>query len=230
MQSGLVKPTFFIDRFVLGIGIFTVLILAIAVFIMSKYSTVTPLADKAQTEEILSVKSDDWVKGSENAPITIIEYLDFECEACRSYYPTVKQLKEEYKDDIRFVVRYFPLPGHKNSMPAAQAVEAAGKQGKFWEMHDILYENQKVWGEKSVPDPKIFEGYANQIGLNMEQYKKDVISKEVRDRVNRDKTAGNSLGIKGTPTFFINGEKIPNPKGYEDFKSLIDGLKPQAQK
>ena len=111
---------------------------------------------ETSTDEILSVVSDDWVKGNKDAPITIVEYLDFECEACGAYYPVVKRLSEEYKDEVKFVVRYFPLPGHKNSMTSALAVEAAGKQGKYWEMHNILFENQRDWGEKQIPDPKIF--------------------------------------------------------------------------
>ncbi len=209
-----------------GVAIFSVLIIAITILFISKNQSLTEAVSKEQIKEVLAIKSDDWVKGSENAPITIVEYLDFECEACRVYYPMVKQLKDEYKDQVRFVVRYFPLPNHKNSMTSAQAVEAAGKQGKFWEMHDILYDNQKTWGEKQVVTPSVFEEYAKQIGLDMGKFKNDVSSSEVRDRINRDKTSANSLGIQGTPTFFINGERIPNPKGYEDFKNIIDGLMP----
>ncbi len=216
----------FEKKFFTGIIVFSVLIIAITILFISKNQSLTEAVSKEQIKEVLAIKSDDWVKGSENAPITIVEYLDFECEACRVYYPMVKQLKDEYKDQVRFVVRYFPLPNHKNSMTSAQAVEAAGKQGKFWEMHDILYDNQKTWGEKQVVTPSVFEEYAKQIGLDMGKFKNDVSSSEVRDRINRDKTSANSLGIQGTPTFFINGERIPNPKGYEDFKNIIDGLMP----
>ena len=173
------------------------------------------------TNEILSVVSDDWVKGNKDAPITIVEYLDFECEACGAYYPVVKRLSEEYKDEVKFVVRYFPLPGHKNSMTSALAVEAAGQQGKYWEMHNIVFENQRDWGEKQIPDPKIFENYARQIRLDMNQYEKDIISQEVKSRIERDRKSGQKLNLQGTPSFFLNGEKIENPRGYEDFKALI---------
>ena len=173
------------------------------------------------TNEILSVVSDDWVKGNKDAPITIVEYLDFECEACGAYYPVIKRLSEEYKDEVRFVVRYFPLPGHKNSMTSALAVEAAGKQGKYWEMHNTLFENQRDWGEKQIPDPKIFEDYARQIGLDMNQYERDIISQEVKSRIERDRKSGQKLNLQGTPSFFLNGEKIENPRGYENFKALI---------
>lgn len=215
-----------LDKFVLGTIIVSVLIIILGVFFVSKTSN-PPSVNKEETKNILTVRNDDWVKGPAEATITLIEYLDFECEACRAYYPTVKQLKEEYKDNIRFVVRYFPLPGHKNSMTSALAVEAAGKQGKFWEMHDVLYENQKDWGEKAVSDPGVFEAYAKQIGLDMDKYKNDVNNNELKERINRDKNSGITLGVQGTPTFFINGERIPNPKGYEDFKSIIDGLMPE---
>ncbi len=217
-----------IDKFVLGTVITSVLIIVLGILSVNRSSSSSLPASKEQAQTILTVKSDDWAKGPDDAPITIVEYLDFECEACRVYYPITKRLKAEYRDKIRFVVRYFPLPGHKNSMTSALAAETAGKQGKFWEMHDILYEKQKDWGEKSASEPSIFEGYANLIGLNMERYKIDVGSKDAENRINRDKETGISLGVKGTPTFFINGEKIPNPKGYEDFKSLIDGLMPKT--
>lgn len=210
-----------------GVAIFSVLILVVGMFFINKTSS-TPTVNKELTKEILTVKNDDWVKGSTDAPITVVEYLDFECEACRVYYTITKQLSEEYKDKIRFVVRYFPLPGHKNSMTSALTAEAAGKQGKFWEMYDVLYEKQKDWGEKQLADSSLFDIYATQIGLDVNKYKSDIKSQETKDRINRDKESAISLGIQGTPTFFINGEKIPNPKGYEDFKSIIDGLMPQT--
>jgi protein-disulfide isomerase len=221
-----IKYSSFEKKIISGVVIFSVLIVAIAALFINKSSLNSQPINKEQSKEILTVKKDDWIKGQPNSPITVVEYLDFECEACRVYYPITKRLKEEYGDKVSFVVRYFPLPGHKNSMTSAMAVETAGKQGKFWEMHDILYDNQITWGEKQITDPALFIEYAKQIGLDMEKYKNDIGSQEIKDRINRDKNSANSLGIQGTPTFFINGEKIPNPKGYEDFKSLIDGLMP----
>ena len=173
------------------------------------------------TSELLTVVADDWIKGNKDAPVTLVEYLDFECEACGSYYPVVKRLSEEFGNNVRFVVRYFPLPGHKNSMTSALAVEAAGRQGKYWEMHNIVFENQRDWGEKQLSDPKIFENYARQIGLDMVQYGKDIASPELKDRIEQDRKSGQKLGLTGTPTFFLNGEKIQNPRGYDDFKALI---------
>lgn len=174
------------------------------------------------TSELLTVASDDWVKGNKEGTVTLVEYLDFECEACGAYYPVVKRLSEEYKDRVKFVVRYFPLPGHQNSMTSASAVEAAGKQGKYWEMHDIVFENQRDWGEKQNATPEIFEGYAKQLGLNFTKFQQDVTSQEVKNRIERDKNTGTKLGIQGTPTFFLNGKKIENPRGYEEFKKMLD--------
>ncbi len=224
------------DKFVLSIIVATILILVGAVFFFSKMdsssssdsNSSTPVSQENQ--KLLEVVSDDYIKGNKDASVTIVEYLDFECEACGAYYPLVKQLAEEFKNDVRFVNRYFPLPGHKNGLPAALAAEAAGKQGKYWEMHNILFDNQKNWGEKQSPDPAIFEGYAKQIGLNMDQFKKDVGSNEVKERVNRDKNSGTKLGVSGTPTFFLNGEKIPNPKTPEDFKTFINAAILKAPK
>lgn len=224
------------DKFVLSIIGVTVLILFGAIFYFSKIdssSSVNPNGSTTVSEDklkLLEIATDDHIKGNIDAQVTLVEYLDFECEACGAYYPLVKQLAEEFKNEVQFVNRYFPLPGHKNGLPAALAVEAAGKQGKYWEMHNILFDNQITWGEKQSPDPAIFEGYAKQIGLNMDQYKKDVESKEVSKRVNRDKISGTQLGVKGTPSFFLNGEKIPNPKTLEDFKTFIQAAILKAPK
>ena len=174
------------------------------------------------TSGLLTVVADDWIKGNKEAPVTIVEYLDFECEACGAFYPVVKRLSEEFGNEVRFVNRYFPLPGHKNSMTSALAAEAAGRQGKYWEMHNIVFENQRDWGEKQAPDPKIFENYARQIGLDMDQYGKDIASQELKDCIERDRRSGQKLNLQGTPSFFLNGEKIENPRGYEDFKALIE--------
>ncbi len=174
------------------------------------------------TSELLTVVADDWIKGNKDASVTVVEYLDFECEACGAYYPVVKRLSEEFGSEVRFVNRYFPLPGHKNSMTSALAAEASGRQGKYWEMHNIVFENQRDWGEKQEPDPKIFENYARQIGLDMDQYVKDITSQELKDRIERDRRSGQKLNLQGTPSFFLNGEKIENPRGYEDFKALIE--------
>jgi protein-disulfide isomerase len=206
------------DKFVLGIIIVTILLFVGGAFLITKKDTKTI----ENTKNVLEIRDDDYIKGNKNASVTIVEYSDFECPACGAYYPLIKELSEIYKNDVRFVIRYFPLMGHKNGLNSALAVEASSKQGKYWEMHDLLFGDQKVWGGKESADPTIFENYAKQIGLNIDQFNKDVNSKEIKDRVNRDLASGKEAGITGTPTFFLNGKKIPNPKNIEDFKTFID--------
>ncbi len=175
----------------------------------------------AEPQKHLEIQADDWIKGNKDAKVTLVEYLDFECEACGAYYPVVKRLEAELGGQVRFVTRFFPLPGHKNSMTAASAAEAAGRQGKFWQMHDMLFENQKTWAEKSAADPKLFVDLAKNIGLDMARYQKDVNDSSLRDRIERDKRSGEALAVQGTPSFFLNGQKLTNPRTYEDFKTLI---------
>lgn len=170
---------------------------------------------------LTTVVADDYVKGPASAPATLIEYLDFECEACGAYFPLVKQLEQEFPNDLRVVRRYYPLPGHKNGMTAALAVEAAARQGKYDEMHDLLFTEQKNWGEKPAPTPQVFEGYAQKLGLDLAKFKQDVASQSVKDRVQRDVDSGTKLGNTGTPSFYLNGAKIQNPRSLEDFKTLI---------
>ncbi len=167
------------------------------------------------------VTADDHVKGAENGRVTVVEYLDLECAACAAYYPLVKQMEEEFGDRVTFVVRYFPLQGHINGYPAALAAEAASRQGKFWEMHDLLFENQKEWGGKQSATPEVFETYAQKIGLNMEQFKTDFASESVKERVERNKTEARDLKLNGTPSFFLQGLQIASPPSPEAFRALI---------
>lgn len=176
----------------------------------------------SEPSPVLAVATDDHVKGAATSTVVLVEYLDFECEACGAYYPLVKQLEQEYGDRVTFVARYFPLQGHRNGLPAALAAEAASRQGRFWEMHDLLFTRQKEWGEKQVATPEVFEGFAQELGLNMEQFRADVASPEVAARVKRDQDAGTGLGVRSTPSFFLNGKRINNPQGYEAFKALLD--------
>jgi protein-disulfide isomerase len=161
--------------------------------------------------------------GAGTEGVTLIEYGDLQCPACQQFYPLLKQVKEEFGDKITFQFRHFPLnQSHPHAYQAARVAEAAGKQGKFFEMHDLLYENQQSWtGLSDVTS--VFEGYAQQIGLDMEQYKNDVISADVGAAIDADIKAGQAIGADSTPTFVINGQKIEeNPQSLEAFKELIN--------
>ncbi len=199
------------------IAVWTIFVLAIvgSLIWMRSAGTSKNEAVSPEVADFFAVASDDYVKGGANAKATLIEYIDFECEACGAYFPLVKQLEQDFPTDLRVVLRYFPLPGHRNGMTAALAVEAAARQGKFFEMHDLLYTEQKNW-------------YAEQLGLNMEAYKAAVASSEVKARVERDMNSGKKLGNTGTPSFYLDGNKLPNPQGYDNFKKSIQTAIDQA--
>lgn len=168
--------------------------------------------------------------GAGTEGVTLVEYGDFECPACQQFYPLLKQVKEEFGDKITFQFRHFPLNQiHPHAYQASRAAEAAGKQGKFFEMHDLLYENQQSW--KSLSDvTSVFEGYAEQIELDMEQYRTDVISAAVGAAIDADIKEGQNAGANSTPTFVINGQKIEeNPQSLDAFKELINSKIQEAK-
>lgn len=169
----------------------------------------------------LPLDATDWTKGAPTPKLTLVEYSDFQCPACGAYYPMVEEVFAEYKDKISFTYRHFPLPQHKNALPAAYAAEAAGAQGKFWEMADLLFKNQNDWSE-SVTAQITFEGYAQKLGLDMAKYKVDVNSDATKARITRSRKSGELSSIDHTPTFFLNGKMATNPRSKEEFKALID--------
>ncbi len=177
--------------------------------------------EKGGSGEILRVKADDWVKGDPNAKVTLIEYADFECPACAIYSTEIiKKLMDEYKDDLRVVYRHFPLPQHTRAVDAAKAGEAAGKQGKFWQMSDLLYSKQADWSTGNIKEKMV--SYAESIGLNVEQFEKDYESDAVFQSIKDNEAEGYKLGINETPTFYINGKKISINNGLEDLQKAIN--------
>ena len=208
----------------LGIGLATVLILAGAVFYLSNAGTPVPgSTSDAEAQRIdanVLVKADSQKITAPDAKVTIVEYIDFECEACGAAHPIVKQILNEYKGKVNFVVRHFP--NHKNSILAANFAEAAGEQGKFWEMHDALFENQKEWGEQQTPQTELFLTYAKGLGLDTEKMKATVENNTFTDKINNDKQEGIAIGVDATPTFFINGVKEVGVIPYDTFKRKIE--------
>jgi protein-disulfide isomerase len=168
----------------------------------------------------------DHVQGNATSSVVVIEYSDFECPACRSYYSVMKQLMVEFGSRVAFVYRDFPLIEiHANSEFAARAAEAAGKQGKFWEMHDLLFEKQDEWASAANPEV-MFESYAVLLGISIKQFKIDFGSKEIGDFVKAERASAIKLKLSGTPTFFINGKQIENPNSVDAFRVLIsDAIK-----
>jgi len=160
--------------------------------------------------------------GAGKKGVILIEYGDFQCPACKAYFPLVKAVQDKFKDDITFQFRHFPLVQiHQNAFAASRAAEAAGMQNKFWEMHDILYEQQTTWAANSSPYT-FFEGYAQQLGLNLTKFKEDYSSAAVNDIINADIKQGQALGANSTPTFVLNGKKVnQNPSDQKAFEKLI---------
>jgi protein-disulfide isomerase len=156
------------------------------------------------------------IRGKPDAPVTLEEFADFQCPPCGQFAPFAEELLREYDSRLRVVFRNFPLPAHEHAREAAMAAEAAGFQGKFWEMHDTLYREQPTWS-KAPNARELFESYAGTLGLNMDQFKKDMDSDKARERVDSDHALGDSLGIKVTPTLFINKRPVEqqqkNPDG-----------------
>ncbi|MDO8451700.1 MAG: thioredoxin domain-containing protein [bacterium] len=191
-----------------------------AVWGMWKLASTPPLSSDA-TRQLLMVSATDRVRGDAGAPVTLIEYLDFQCPACRAYHPIVQQINTDFPTDVRIVTRHFPLSSiHANALPAARATEAAGRQGKFFEMHDLLYLAQERWVGERDPKPE-FIAMAGEIGADKERFVKDMEDAALDDTIQADQKSGVELGVMGTPTFFLNGKKIDNPRTYEDFKALI---------
>lgn len=163
--------------------------------------------------------------GEGSTGVVLVEYGDFQCPACASYHPTLKEVKEKYKDHITFQFRHFPLEAiHKNARAGSRAAEAAALQGKFWEMHDYLYENQAAW--QSANDPlNLFESYARAIGVpDLEKFKTDMRSSAVNAVITADLNAGRALEANSTPTFILDGKKLeenPAPT-LESFSQVID--------
>ncbi|HJP91038.1 MAG TPA: thioredoxin domain-containing protein [Pyrinomonadaceae bacterium] len=149
------------------------------------------------------------VLGPANAPARLEEFGDFECPPCGMFHPILVEMHKEFGDKLQITFREYPLvPTHQHALAAASAAEAAGMQGKFWEMHDLLYERQKDWKTQFDVRP-VFEGYAKEIGLDVERYNRDVASDAVAQRIFLDGKRGHSLGVTGTPTVFVNGREVP---------------------
>lgn len=152
--------------------------------------------------------------------VQVVEFGDYQCPACGSAHPTVEKLKEEYEGDITFVYRHFPLPGHQNAMPAARAAEAAAEQDKFWEMHDKLFEGQQAWS-MMVDPTEMFVTYAEDLDLDLDRFRAAMRDESVEEKINQGQSDGYDVGVTGTPTFFINGER-QRSFDYDSLKHAIE--------
>ncbi|ADX75174.1 protein-disulfide isomerase (plasmid) [Pseudarthrobacter phenanthrenivorans Sphe3] len=193
-----------------------------AVFTLNKPE---PAAVQPAAEVELVLENSHRVTSPSTEKAQLVEFLDFECEACRAAEPVVAELKAEFGDEVTFIHRYFPLPGHKNSGQAALAVEAAAQQGKYEQMYAKMFETQPQWGEKQEFQNALFRTFAEELGLDMEQYDVTVAAEETKERIRKDIADGKALGVTGTPTFFLNGEKLTLNSVEEFRQKLADATK-----
>jgi protein-disulfide isomerase len=160
--------------------------------------------------------------GKRDATVKLVEYSDFQCPACGAYYPVVEQVIKKYKDQISFEYRHYPLTTiHRNAFAAARASEAAGQQGKFWDMYRLLFAHQSAWKDANNA-ASIFEGYAKQLGLDVPKFRADFASSKTNSAITASTAEFNRRGLpKATPTFLLNNKKI-QPQNAEQFGKLID--------
>lgn len=201
-----------------------ILILCVIVFgaiiIISKKDTGTSTGDNGGS----SSQTTSHTRGENKKKVTLTEYGDFQCPACGGYYPIVESVYEKYKGDIEFQFVNFPLSQiHPNAMLAHRSAEAASNQGKFWEMYQLLYENQTTWsGMSSSQADAAFRSYAESLKLDMAKFDTDQKSQATNNTINADISKSKEQGVTATPSFFVNGKKIDNPKDQDAFNKVIE--------
>jgi len=178
--------------------------------------------DPAKVYELPVGKSP--IKGPENAPVTIVEFSDYQCPFCARSEPLINDVLKEYPTQVRFVYKHFPLTSiHSFAMGAAQAAAAAQKQRKFWEMHELLFANQRAL------QPEQLKAYAKQLGLDAAKFEADMTAPDVKALIQEDMQLSQKVGVRGTPTIFVNGKIVQN-RSLEGFKQLIEPLLKQPAK
>lgn len=211
------------------LGITSILLVLGSLWVVWKMTSSPSALNKEEAAKNIQITPDDTIKGDVEAPITLVEYSDFQCPACKLYSATVKGVVEA-NPDVRLVYRHFPLDQHENARVAAAAAESAGKQKKFFEFHDMLFENQDDWGPSKEAEKKFVE-YAQKLKLNVDTFKKDMGSKEIKDAIEADYQSGVQFGVDSTPSFYLDGVRI-KPNSAADFQTLIDSAreknKPEA--
>lgn len=169
---------------------------------------------------------DDTVLGDPNAPITVVEFSDFQCSFCKRFFEnTLPGFKTKYIDTgkVKLVYRDFPLNFHKQAQKAAETTECAGEQDKYWQMHDLIFQEQDSWvGNDKATD--VFKGFAKQIGLNMSSFNNCLDNGQMAKEVEKDYRDGIAAGVSGTPTFFVNGEKLVGAQPLSSFEAIIEPM------
>ncbi len=207
-------------RYALYIGFIaaTALIIGGLIYIVRSGTTQTGSVIEGAEAGVLT---SDQVKGNKNASVVLVKYSDFECPGCQTFDVFLRDLVARKGQSFALVYRHFPLSQiHRNADIAARAAEAAGRQGKFWEMHDKIFDTQRVWAGTRAETT--FATYAKEIGLDIARYEKDIEDKELRSKINKDYQMGIKAGVVGTPTFFINGKQVVGLRTLSDLEVAID--------
>lgn len=198
-----------------------ILILGGTVFGLYKLATLTPPGGAGTGVLADPITAADWTDGSQQAGVQLVEFGDFQCPACAFYAPWVTQLRTEFKNEIGVTFRHFPLrQNHQNAQLASQVAEAAGLQGKFWLAVDAIYDGQKTWADQLSARGTLLN-LVRSTGVNMAKLEADLDSTVVKNKIEQHYQSGLRSGVGGTPTFYLNGKKIVNPKSYDEFKQLI---------
>lgn len=214
------------------VTIIIVSVLAVFIFLFAAYKLTNTSSDKSYPEVSKITKTDHvtWASGSEAKKNILVEYSDLQCPACQSFAQFMKSEIEasgaanaNIMKKVTFIYRHFPLAQHTYAEEAAYAAEAAGKQGKFFEFVDVAFEKQKEWSEDKNAVKK-FETYAKDLKLDMDKFKKDRDSKEVKDKVEADLLSGQTAQVNSTPTFYLNGKKLGPINSFEDFLKPLKSL------
>ncbi len=201
-------------QFLGSVGLIIVLLFAYYFYAMS-----TTTKDVATADVVIS--KTDHVRGAKDGKVTLVVFGDFQCPACAAWEPMIRQVVTDNKDTLKMSFRQFPLMQiHRNALLAAKASEAAALQGKFWEMHDILYDKQEEWGE-SLTARQFILTYANTLGLDQKKFISDLDSKPVEEKILAELKEGVSLGVQGTPTFFLNGKKLEGVSNLAEFNKAV---------
>ena len=209
-----------ITKINIGVGA-AVLIAVAAVIAITTQPAAAPAGTAATAPALVLEENTHRLDVAPDGKVTLVEFLDFECEVCGAVYPYIEQAREEYSGRVTFATRYFPIPGHRNSQTSAVAVEAAAKQDQFEAMYDRMFQTQATWGESQDSKADLFRTFAEELGLDMAQYDVDVADPATVERVQSDFAAGRELGVEGTPTIFVNNEKILLEKP-EDITAALD--------
>lgn len=198
-----------------------VLVLAASIYVLiNQGQAASPSSGDGSSPPQLVRESSHVLDDGGDRSVIVVEFLDFECEACGAFYPIVEDLREQFAGDITYVVRYFPLPGHFNSKNAALAAEAAAQQDRFEDMYHRLFETQAEWGEAQESRADLFRGFAEELGLDMAAYDAAVADPSTAERVESDFQEGRALGVSSTPTFFVDGE-IAELQEWDDLENAI---------